>query len=292
MQCMEFERFKPEHLTNLLFKQQATERMAELCNSWVGPDISLEKKVIIPPLITVLNVNLIVSKSDLPPIEINRGTFSALKWSVRSCHAQSGTDILFHHDKLSDEMIRDISEGKSVSVPVDVVNSLDRPVELEGDLMRFFWINESNRLCHQELRDVVGKELMIDGQEGKDWSFGDATEGIDEKRDPNEYKDLCLVLPLKEKYHIPSSTDILRVDSKKDLPNVLQEIPEGERTYFSVGETTKVKVGENIVVVLVTGGYDQGRHLSSSLIDSGYEGNIRTETLFGLKELDLFVYRK
>ncbi len=290
---MEFIEPEIKYALNLLLKERAIERMEKIGNVWIGPDISLEKKVIIPPLATVRNINIVVSKSDLPPIEIDRGTFSALRWSVRSCHAQSGTDIIFHHSNLSDEMIKDISDGKSVSIPVDIMSVLDRPVELEGNIMRFFWVNEINRLRHEKLREVVGKELIIDGKEGTDWSYGDSTEITEKGKYPNEYyKDLCLVISLKEKYHIPPSTEILKVNSKKDLPNVLQKIPVGEKAYFSVGETVNVKFGKNIVGVLVARGYEQGIHLYSPLIDSGFEGPIRTETLFGLKELDLYIYKK
>lgn len=297
---MKFGVFNPEEVAGLNQKAKAVEQLEKLGNFWIGPDIALEKKLTIPPLELVRNIGVIVNKTDLPGINITKGALGNLNWSVRSCLAQSGTDIIFHRGNLSDDMVKDIAEGKSVSIPIDVYNNLDRPIELEGNIMRFFWVNDKKRLRHEDLRNVLKSELIIEGEEGKDWSFGDVDFENDipgvrvlDGVDPKKLKDVCIKLPLKQKFYIPESTEPLNVKSKKDLPCILQPISEGLKEQFQIGETAKVKLSQNIIAVINTGVY-QGdkRHIRSPLIDSGFEGTIRTETVRGLEYIELFLYRK
>lgn len=288
--------FKSEDLTNMQEHKIAIEQLKNLGNFWIGHDIKLENKVTIPPLDLIKNVNILVTKEDFPSIEINKGALGSLSWSVRSCLAQSGIEIKFHRSFLSNDMIKKINEGENVSIPIAIQNHINRPIELEGEVMRFFWVNDSNRLRQEELKEVIKSELIIEGEEGRDWSFGDVDldddYSLDEKYDA-QMKDVCIRLPLKEKFYIPESTEPLIVKSKKDLPSVLKEIPDGLKLNFKIGETTKVKLSENIIAVINTGAYDNSeRHIRSPLIDSGFEGNIRTETVHGLNYIELFIYKR
>jgi len=288
--------FKNEDLTNLRQYQIAIEQLKNIGNFWIGPDIKLEGKRLVPPLGLIRDVNIIIKKEDLPKMEISRGALGSLSWSVRSCLAQSGIEIKFHRDTLSDEMIKNINDGMGVPVPVSIENHTNRPIELEGEVVRFFWVNDTNRLRQGELREALGSELIIEGEEGKDWSFGDVDLGeknVIDKAYDDQLKDVCIKLPLKERFYIPPSTESLIVKSKKDLPSVLKEIPDGLKLDFKIGETTKVKLSANIIAVINMGAYDDsGRHIRSPLIDSGFEGNIRTETVSGLNYIELFLYKK
>ena len=273
----------PKYLTNIILKESGREEMEKLGNFWIGPDVALDRKIIVPPGLAK-EVRLAVSKKDLPPVKIHRGILSVMQWSVRSCLAQSGIDVIFHHGDLPDEAIVNLDAGRDIVLPVSVINHSGRPVELEGGLMRFFWVNNRNRLTGESLRNIIGKELIIEGEEGRDWQLGDAS----------QVKGVCVVLPVEGKFYIPPSDEVLRVKSKKDLPNILKDLPEkGKQAYFTVGETAKVKLGNDIVAVLWAGGYDQqGRHIYSPLIDPGFEGPIRTEAVYGLSSVDLYVYKK
>jgi hypothetical protein len=284
--------FDPQHVDTLYQKQEAMERLEQLGNVWIGPDAALDEKTIIEPGAYESGATIRVNKKHFPSIELNRGTLGALSWSVRSCMAQSGTDILFYKDLVTNEMLQDLNDGNDVSIPIHILNHVDRPKELEGNVMRFFWVNEFKRLKREKLREIIGKDLIIEGEEGTDWSFQDVYDDPTQNEGHPEFKDVCIRLPLREKFYIPPSDEVIQVKSKADLPNVLQEIPEGEKPQFKISETANVKLGPNVTGVVHTGGYDEGRHIYSPLIDAGFEGPIRTETLFGLSYIELFVYKK
>lgn len=286
---------KIEHRSNRLedlidMKQHfaAVEQFKSLENYWIGQDVSLAEKLTIPPLRMSPEINVMVNKNDFPNIDINRDSLSFLNWSVRSCLAQSGVEVIFNSLSLTDEMLKDINEGKGVPIPVAVFNNIDRPVELDGNIIRFFYARDNNRLRDDELRGAINnKDIVIEGEEGVDWLL--------ENRKGEDGKDryLCLTLPLREKFYIPKSSEVLKVNSKNDLPDVLKEIPNGRNPEFTIGETAKVKLGSNIMAVINTGGYPDGSsHGHSCLIDPNFEGNIRTETMYGLNAIELLVYKK
>lgn len=278
-------------------REKALQQLETIGNFWIGPDISLREKITVPPGEIKMGTPIILSKKSFPNVDINRGIFGSLGLSVRSCLAQSGIDIRFFRGNVSDEMIKAINEGKEVSVPVDIENNGNRPLELEGNIMRFFWVNDRKRLRNQELREVIGKDLIIEGEEGKEWSllgfepedeFGTLTQDHAE-----QMKELSIRLPITPRFYIPNSDEPINIKSKKDLPNILQEIPDGKVERFTIGETAKVKLSENIAAVICTGTYGKSkRHIFSPLIDPRFEGKIRTETLYGLDYIELFVYKK
>jgi hypothetical protein len=276
-----------EDLINMKQHFSAVEQFKKLENFWIGPDVSLDKKITIPPLSIAPEVNIIVSKTDFPSVDINRDSLSFLDWSVRSCLAQSGTEVLFNSFSLSDDMLKRINEGENVSIPVAIINHANRPVELEGGVIRFFWANIANRLTGDKLHEALKSDVKIEGEEGKDWSY---LKSDPEMTSSNE--DICLRLPIKEKYYIPDSEETLKVKSKKDLISILKEIPKDKEIDFKIGETAKVKLGPNVIAVINTGGYPDGEsHIHSPLIDPGFEGEIRTETVYGLKYIEIFLHK-
>lgn len=288
----------PQELRGLHQSKEAFSQLQELGTFWVGQDISINKKEIIYPRGVTDEVSIILNKDNLPPVDINRSSLNLLNWSVRSFLAQSGIEPVFSQHTLSDKDIEDLKNGKNISVPILLINYGLRSVEVDGALMRFFWADDSKRMRGGELRSVIGNDLVIEGEEGKDWQVGNADLDQDMEYLKTEYQgsleDLCIKLPLNDKkFYIPSNSEPVSIKSRKDLPSVLEEIPEGLNLDFKIGETTKVKLSENIIAVINTGAYDKGgRHIRSPLIDSGFEGNIRTEIVDNLNYIELFIYKK
>ncbi|MFY9225850.1 MAG: hypothetical protein WAQ98_24440, partial [Blastocatellia bacterium] len=153
---METRPFTPDGTTqHLQQSMRALEQLRALDTVWIGSDMALEKKVVIPASGVTLNIPLVINKKNLPDIEINRHSIGALKWSVRSFLAQSGIEIIFDRNTITDEMIKDINAGEDVSVPVHIQNYGTRAMELEGEVVRFFWVNDMNRLRGEDLRNVI-----------------------------------------------------------------------------------------------------------------------------------------
>jgi hypothetical protein len=289
--------FKPEHLMNMHNHKNAVEHLKELDTFWIGPDVYLKEKVIVPPLGEMVESNLLISKNQLPDMDINRGSLQSLQWSVRSVLAQSGIETLFSPHDLSDEMVQKLSRGEEVAVPIKIINHGERPIEIDGACMRFFWVDDSKRLRGEDLKSIIGNELVLEGEEGKDWSLGGLNLDPDQEYLKHAYTGemdtVCVKLPLTNtKLYIPAADEPLRIKSKKELPEVLREIPSNLTLNFKIGETTRVALGPHIVGVINTGAYDEGRHIRSPLIDPGFEGAIRTEITHDLNYIELFIYKK
>ena len=282
-------------------RQKAVSQLEQkLGNVWISPDIALEKPVVVQPdeLLYQSN-NIILNKKDLPAVDITREALASLDWSVRSFFAQTGIEIMFHPSSLSDEMVKDLNERKNVAVPVNIKNHGERAVEVKGDVMRFFYVNKNKRLRKEKLLQTIKSgEFAIEGVEGKDWYLGGWN--IDEKLPINgEGSDqgLCVVVHLKpEKFYIPNASEPVKKDNSKstrdNLAELLKPIPEGVEPYLKIGETPRIKLGENIIGVINLGAEKGQRHIYSPLIDSGFDGPIRTETVDRLDQLDFFLYRK
>lgn len=290
----------PETLERAMLAQEAGVSIPEkLGNFWIGSDVGLEgQAVVIQPGEHRRDLKIILNKQNLPPIEVNQGSFGHLQWSVRSFLAQSGININIYRENLTREMVQAIEKGEEVPFPIDLENLGQRAIEIEGRVMRFFWVNEKNRLRGEKLREIIGKDLVIEGEEGKDWFLGD-TEW--EEREPAKRfpippgsREVCVIVPLSDKkLYIPHDPEPLRPrDNKNRLKDILQPIPEGVNLDFEIGETPHIKLGPDIVAVIPTGGYDGGaHHIRSPLIDPGSDWPIRTETKHGMDFIELFIYR-
>ncbi len=278
--------------------QEGIKQLQEMGPVWVGKDMELEKKEIIQPR-QLQDISLIISKENLPPVEISRGVLNSLNYSVRSFIAQSGVDPIFHAYDIPDEKIEELKAGKEIAIPLKVLNYGQRAVEIEGGFMRFFWADDAKRLRGENLRNAVGTDFIAEGTEGKDWAFGGADldedmEYIKETASPESLENLCIKLPLTDKkYYIPADDEPVNIKSRRELPSVLKEIPEDVDVDFKIGETTKVKLSPDVMAVINTGGYDKGgHHIHSPLIDPGFEGYIRTEIQHDLNYIELFLYRR
>lgn len=297
---MSFGGFKPEQIAHAAERQNSLEQLERLGSVWIGSDIALERTTIVNPGQLDQGVRIILNKKDLPPgLIITRGALSALNLSVRSFFAQVGIDITFHGSSLTSEMLSDIRMGKNVPVPVDIVNHGQRAVELAGHIMRFFWINDHRRLRRLELLHAVKSgEFVVEGVEGEDWFLGgyNPDEKIMTTGDSSD-KGLCVVTRLKpERYYIPYAPEPVRKSNDRsirdNLSDFLKPIPPDMNLAFEISETPKVKVGPHIVAVINTGAGKGQKHINSSLVDSGSDWPIRTETLHGLKYIEFFLYKK
>lgn len=292
--------FTPDNIRDLQEVQNAFTSLEKLGRSWIGPDLSPDRVVVVNPGQLIRDLNITVDKASLPPLEINRGILKHLNLSVRSFYAQTGIEIKFHGSKVSDEMLKAINNGEKVAIPIDITNYGQRAVEIDGSVMRFFWVNDKKRLRGQDLvKKIKSGEFAVEGVEGEDWYLGGYSE--EDKfttSSPKADEALCVMVRLKpERFYIPPAEEPVKKDSTKstreDLANLLRPIPEDANLVFEIGETPKMKFGDNIIGVLNVGWTDGGgKHIQSPLIDPGFNWTIRTETLHGLSEVEFFLYEK
>ncbi|MBI4599317.1 hypothetical protein HY732_00155 [Candidatus Uhrbacteria bacterium] len=287
----------PAQIDHFLEVEDSLEHLRKMGSVWMSPDIAIEKPTIINPDGHYGGVHVVLSKKDLPPgLPITRGALGSLKISVRSFFAQVGIDIVPDSISLTDEMLNDLGTGGKTPIPVDIVNHGQRAVELDGNIMRFFWVDGLKGLRGPELlRTIQSGEFTVDGVEGEDWFLG-GYEQDDKIANPD--KGLCVVVRLKpQKYYAPYAPEPIKknntLKTRDDLADILKPIPPGVRLSFEISETPRIKVGDGIVAVINTGVEEQGqRHISSPLIDSGSDWPIRTETLEGMNNVEFFLYRK
>lgn len=293
---MAFGSFIPDNIKQLQEKQNALKKLENISNTWVSPDISIEKTTVVNPGQLTRGVNIVLGKKDLPPVDITRGAIGSLAWSMRSYLAQSGVEIRFHCSSITDNMLKELNEGKNIFVPVDIINYGQRAVELDGTVMRFFWVNDRNRLRGEDLVNVIKSgEFTVGGVEGEDWFLG-GSEPEDKimTNEKNSKNGLCVVLKIEpQRFYIPPADEPVRIrNSRKDLPQFLKPIPDGMNLNFEIRETPRIKLGPNIVAVINMGAEKGQRHIYSPFIDPGSEGKIRLEILNDMKYVDFFLYKK
>lgn len=264
---------------------------------WIGSDIHLEKSVVVPPHHAVKDATILLNKKHLPPMRLTYGGLVSLGWSVRSFMAQSGIEPRFIPQEIPPESLLDLRNGKTVPIPITVINWGERPVEISGAFMRFYWAYDSMRLRGNKLREIVGNELIIKGLEGVDWDFAKMTDDpeiAELLKLPSKYDDVCSIrLPLSDtKLYIPGDETPLSIKSRAELYTMQYPIPKNLSLYFTIGETTHVELSENIIGVIEMTGYDTGRHIRSPLIDPKFAGKIRTEITGPINYIELNIYRK
>ena len=275
----------------------ALEQLRNFGTFWIGPDIGLDWKVTVPAQGRISGAQLLLHRDALPPIDINARSLVLLNWSTRSFLAQSGIEPFFYPGLLDPKLIKKLDNGETILVPIDIVNYGQRAVEINTALMRFFWTDFSKKLEGDALRNIIGRELIIEGKQGIQWDYGNLDFEDDLAYLAQDYtrekSAISIQLPLNStKLYIPSFSSAVQITSRTQLPTVLTEIPEGLKLPFVIGETTHVQLGQNIIGVINTGGYDGGgRHIRSPLIDGGFNGKIRTEILHNLHCIELFIYK-
>jgi hypothetical protein len=285
---MGFERtIKPEQVIAAEEGQEARRELARLGPVWIGPDMRIEKPVLVPPERVLLGgAKIILNKKDLPEMALTKGALGALNWSMRSFFAQCGIEILFDRECVNEEMLASLSAGHDIAVPVDVFNHGKRAVKIEGNVMRFFWADDNKRLRGTRLFEALKSgEFAVEGEEGKDWFIiGDDVDDQLDLSQEETREGLSIVVRLKsQKLHpAPAPEPIERDEAlpiRDQLATILTEVPEGKRFEFEIGETPRITVGPNIVAVIETGtDDDRRRHIRSPLIDAGSDWPIRTET--------------
>ena len=293
---MSMGRSTPEQVEHAAEVEDSIEHIKKMGSVWISPDIAIEKPTVIHPEFHNAAVNILLSKEDLPPgLPMTRGAIGSLKMSVRSFFAQAGIDVTLYSSAVTDEMLVDLEAGKITPIPVDIVNHGQRAVELEGDIMRFFWVDDNKRLRGPELlRALQSGEFAVEGVEGEDWFIGSYE--WDDKF-ANREKGLCVVVRLKpQKQYAPYAPEPIRkiatLKTRDNLADILKPIPPGVELDFEIGETPRMKVGQGIVAVINTVAEQGQKHISSPLIDSGSDWPIRTETLQGMKYVEFWLYRK
>lgn len=295
----------PREIVNeFLSYQEAGKELEKLGGFWSGPDMEIAEKQIIDKKTSQV-AYLSVSREDFPPGELNWSIFRCLQFSTRSRFAQAGLEIIFRPDSFSEGDMERINNGEKIDVPVVINNQGTRPVEVEGGVVRFFWVNENNRLSGEELKSAVASQMEIEGEQGKDWFYSNSnfeseeTMKQDDKHEPvcrssGPQRELAIVFPIRKKLRIPESDEPLKIGSRKALEDALVSTEENaDPETVEIGETPKVKLSEDLYAVINPGVSDTGgMHRNSRLIDPGFSGAIRTEMIYGDKSLELFVYKK
>lgn len=282
----------------------ALEKLRNLGDVWIGPDIALSTSSVIEPQ-SVSTVTIELTKDHLPPISVTRGALKNLEWSTRSFYAQTGIDIRFERYLVSDEAIKALESGEKVPIPITIANHGQRAVEVGGDVMRFFWSNFRDRLKGKDLaKRVASGAFGIEGREGEDWFFVDTDGNRVSSTDDSVEKAASVIVRLTpDRFYIPHDTEPVRKDpaqgTRQNLKELLKPIPEGENVSFEIGETPRMRLDAHTVGVIHLNAYDEGElgvakqgqlHIHSPLIDPGFEGPIRTETLQGMTHVEFFVY--
>lgn len=297
---MSFEQFTLDHIKGLEERQDALAQLEKLDSVWIGPDVAIEKSVVVNPGQVIQGIDLIINKKDLPSIDITRGAFKSLSLSVRSFYAQTGIDVLFHGSEVTDAMLKDIENGKDTKIPINVVNYGQRSVEVNGNVMRFFWVNDKQRLRGENLVNTITTgDFVVDGIEGEDWFLRGNEESDTLTTLEGKFNNaLSVVVRLKpDRFYIPSATEPIRKDNsvgtRENLSELLQPIPSDTKLDFEIGETPKIKFGPNIIGIINTGVTDEHhKHISSPFVDPGFDRPIRTEILHGANEVEFFLYKK
>lgn len=297
---MSISSFSPEQVIGLYERDTAFQQLEKLGAVWIGPDVAIEKPTIIEPGLMTREAKVILNKKDLPPIQLTRGALRSLDLSVRSFYAQTGIDIRLEGGEISDEALKCLEEGKDTPVPIKIENHGQRAVEVSGEILRLFWIDDSKRLRRKDLVDKIkAGEFTIEGIEGEDWYLGGYDENDKYTTDENGEKNaLCVVVRLKpERFYIPFDPKPIQKDNdqktRDNLASLLKNISSEENIPFEIGETPRIKLGKNIIAVINIGVNEKGqKHISSPLVDANSDWPIRTETLYGMEYVEFFLYKK
>lgn len=287
--------------------ERGYKKLEEIEGFWSGSDIKMKNKETISPNSSI-ETKLILNKDNFPSsIDLDWGVFRCLNFSTRSFLAQAGIEVVFDSDALSYEDFEKINKGEDVYASVRINNYGLSPIEVSGDVVRLFWANEKNRLRGDELREVLSSgEVEVEGKEGEDWFLGDVGYDLDEEDEKwmeknmrNEEfaknsKDAMIVFPAKKIMYIPQNNEVLKIDSKADLENALEPVPDNVKNLdLRVAETPIIHLSDNVCGVINTGSYNNGkRHIKSPLVDSGFEGPIRSELMQGLDYFEMYIYKR
>lgn len=274
---MNREQASSEHYYESTRKSQ--EYLKEVGAFWSGPDIPLEKAEVIGSDET-RQTNIVLSRDMLPPVSADRLTPALFNWlqlSVRSRLSQAGIEVSFSGDNISDDMAHQLAEGEEMIVPVFITNHSQRPVEVAGGVMRFFWADHDHRLTGDNLVREVDDHVAVQGKYGRDWSYVD-DEGHGLWLEERQHGVALRFQLGNKRLYIPQSEEIVRINSMQDVEEALQEVPAGEDPAFHIRETAPVTFRQGVMGVINTGVHESGaRHAQSPLIDPGYSKKIRAE---------------
>jgi hypothetical protein len=289
-----------EHIATAAEKLEAREQLKGVGDFWVSPDITIEKPTLVEPGQNLLNQNIVINVSDLPPgVNLTRGTIGSLRVAVRSFYAQTGIEIVLGQANIPEAELIKLKEKGSALIPVDIKNYSNRAVEVSGRVMRLFWVNDQNRLRGEDLAQAVkNKDIEVEGEEGKDWYIAGFNEGDKiSTTGENGSEGLSIIVKVNpEKYYIPfAKVPVKRDESvpiREQLDSLLVKIPEGEKPELEIGETPRITLGKNTVAIINTGAENGQRHINSPLIDPGSDWKIRTEMVHGQDYIEVFLYKK
>ncbi|MBI4065552.1 hypothetical protein HY409_04275 [Candidatus Gottesmanbacteria bacterium] len=135
-----------------------------------------ERVVVFPGINTPTKIPLIV-KPDMVPLGLTErddqlnGYSPIVHWATRSRYAQSGIEVA--NVVLDELQYRQLQQGDPLTIVTDAYNYGARPFVLKqgshpGGLYSFDGVP---RLLGFDLVNRIGKQIQIDGKEGKDWTW-------------------------------------------------------------------------------------------------------------------------
>lgn len=158
------------------YRMEVREELNARGKFWISPDIATDMDVIIPPNRTAKYVDIRLEPDKLSPFtEYNPYAVSCAYETTRSRFAQLGLEVI---EGSSAEIARTFywtqeeDGSKRYGAAVPVVNYAARPIFLPRGT-RFFYLYywDWKTIQGEELVDLVGKEIGLSGEEGKEWKW-------------------------------------------------------------------------------------------------------------------------
>ncbi|HVZ66964.1 MAG TPA: hypothetical protein VG917_01760 [Patescibacteria group bacterium] len=152
---------------------------------WLGPDIAVNKDVVIPPN------GMAIAEIDIDPIllqpffELSNYAIACARLTTRSRFAQLGIHV---PSDASGDIAKNFHQvekpdgSKAYASWLPVINYARRPILLpEGTTFFYPYFWNSKFMKGKEIKDALNNNLFIKGEQGRDWNFwyGIAPEGND-----------------------------------------------------------------------------------------------------------------
>ncbi len=264
---------------------------ATRCNypSWIAPrDLKIKQfgktdtsSVIVSPHQSA-RVDLEIGKHDLPAVnlETNVEMLNCLRFSTRSCLAQSGS-FLYKEDIFNRENIATLTNKGSLMIGATLKNFGANPIKFEaGDLVgRLFHTNDIDKIKGEELISLI-KNGVVEGEEGRDFRI------LRNKCSPNSCLPYAIALKTSpDRFYIPKNGhgEAIRINGRSDVYSLIKKVDqnfekESNGDFNLLVTSQAVNLPKDVMGVLSSVTPNRGiTHLPSHLIDPGSKWPIRLE---------------
>lgn len=208
---------------------------------WVGPDLASTTEVILKPeSLTYVPVSL---PKTFPPLtdfyHFHPYIFSCIYASTRSRYAQLGLEVSKATGPEIAATLQPAQDSpKDYNALVAVVNQGARAIHLsKGEKFFYMYWWDGSTVTGQELVDLVGSAIKVQGEQGKDWQWWRGSSKIIEG--------IELLIDPQSRSWIPPDPEPIRifdgstVNHSRDRVDVYlkKPVPRTEKPLFWIGET-------------------------------------------------------